>query len=274
MMNTMRTCAMAIALALPGAAFGATIELDFGDGDRFPDFNVQGAQADLTNVAPGSGEQINARFTALNDWAFTDAAPRVPGGTDNADFRVRADEGETAKLRLEIFDATVGGGFDALYDPGRPFDWSLVLYDIDNDPVNEPVGRSFDSFLLRTPGTLSLAKDTALTVTTMGAGTLVAADETTVNTDTNSGTTTLSAEQQRYAAVYDVANTSVIELDYIIGAVGDPNDRPRLAFIDGGNLVIDDPDTLVVDGTVPLPAGFALMLTAVGGLGVAARRRA
>jgi hypothetical protein len=263
--------AFALLAGLASTASGATFQLDFGPNKSFDGLNAQGATADVAGVANVSGTSINARFSALNSWSFTQPN-RSTGAVSNRDFGIRADEGETARIRLQLFDASVGDGFQALYAPTTPYEWSLAFYDIDSDPNGNADGTSFDSFLLRTPGTLSVASDTALTVSQKNDGVLVSATSTRVNTNTNSGVASLTAEQQRYAAIYTLANRSTVDFDYIIGALEDANDRPRIAFIDGGSLTISNPDVITV-APVPLPAGITFLLTALGAIGIVTRFR-
>ncbi|MEE4213356.1 MAG: VPLPA-CTERM sorting domain-containing protein [Parvularcula sp.] len=252
---------------LTGAASASSITLDFGVNQGFANFGTQGTTADISNVATG----INARFTSLSGYSQTQTgtdsfgAPKIAADVRNNDFRIRADEGETAALRLQLFDANFGNGFQQLFTSATPFEWSLIFYDLDT----KAIPNSFDSVLLKTVGTASLSQDTLLITKQLQDGLLVSAEDMSSGNDANAGVETLSSEQQRYSVEYTVQNTSMVEFDYIVGRIGTGN-NDRVALIDGGTLTIDDPVTITV-APIPLPAGVFLLLGGLGALSVARR---
>lgn len=265
----------ALALSLPNAAMAASIVLDFGASSQ-PGFSAAG---DLRMEFVGVATDINASMTA--DAAYDSNNP-TNNGSASGDARINSRIGGDVIVRLELWDATVGTGFESLYDPGVDFSWKFAFYDIDGRPA------TFDVLTVFTPGTYTLSGTSNLVVNATGQstsfsgikaededGTVIGTGPDTVNNGDipgqeglqQSGVTQLQAD---YMVIYEVENTSVIDFGY---AVGGNRNSGRNLLIDGGELNLDDFDPKTSVTPVPLPMAGWMMLAGLGTLVTMRRMR-
>lgn len=265
------SCAVSLFMVsvAPVAATTVNLELDFG-AVSVPAFGSTETSIDFTDVADG----VNARLTTLN--TFVSANANNNGAVED-DLRVNAQIGQTAELSLTIFDANVGNGFDQEFTASEGFTWSLVFYDVDGfDP-------SFDSVLLRTAGVVTQDANSLLSFTDTADGLLVDGNLNEFigngvpnggNIQTQNGVDSLNAEQQAAAFGYTITNQSTVFFDYIVDRETENRTSGRNLLVDGGSLLasFDNPVEVGVS-PVPLPAGAWFLLTGLGGVVAASRRK-
>lgn len=166
----------------------------------------------------------------------------------------------------------MGTGYDRIFDPGEPYEWTLGFYDIDG--VHD---RTYDVVALKSPAAYTLAADSPLKVTVLSPTEVrFASGDVARDIPGQTGLAPpLTAEQAGAMVLVTVADLSRIRFDYAVaGAPGRTSGRNLL--IDGGTLrTALDPFSPQTGNLppVPLPAAGWLLTMGLAALAGQARVR-
>ena len=222
------------------------------------------------NVATGINATIVAQ-TGLDPLDYTEY-PLNAGGVDlslrngsvNGDARISQPATSVVEYSLTLWDATIGTGFDTVYDPVGGFEWDLTVYDIDSNNNNR------DLFTLLTDADYSVTADTTLEIveTLDGSGGFVSVSFGTQNPGTSiagqDGLDAFITEAQKNASVgIHLIDAAVVEFVYEVELYDG-----RRSF--GGRALPLDGSGLFNTAVAPVPAALPLMLGGIGGIGVLA----
>lgn len=236
------------------------LELDFGDTDQ-SSFGTSGnLSMDYLSVSAG----INARMVIASELTTTSTG----SGSVAGDARVTLNFNPSnpiveAELELFLYDATVGNGFESLYNPGTDYEWALMFYDIDGWIT---VDRQFhDEVEIFNADSVIYTADTNLIVGNTGSSyTFSGEDAGAVPGQDGITQATFTEDQQNVSVQATLTNQSSVRFNYTVVSDG--------TFSNNRNLLIDGGTVSFTTETVPEPSSFMLGALAIAA-GLLRRKR-
>lgn len=253
---------LAAGLGVAAAAQATPLNLRFDNFDDNTSFHTAGnLEMRYLNVAEG----LNATITAVD--SFYSNNPNNHGSI-KGDATINMGVNERQTFRFSLYDATVGSGFDQLFTSTEDFEYTLAFFDIDG---TEDLSRgSWDALWIDKTVAHRTSATTVLDPTEDGDFIKFSGKNTMANVIINSPSG-LGQDGRDSLVLVDLFNQNTFDFAYgveteagVIGRAG------RNLYIDGFNFNTLDPGP----PKTPLPAGMVLILTAMGGLGLARKHRA
>lgn len=262
MKYTLSAMALVASLTAMAASANTVVELDFGDTTQ-SSFGTDGNLImSFDNVADG----LNATLSV--DSAFNAKSSSVNGSV-SGDIRVSQDASAPVTYSLELWDNTIGSGYEALADL-TDAEWTLGFFDIDAAGG----GTSWSVVTFEKPVTYTVTAASQLVVSETD-DTISFSGENYILVD---GTTGLEAPLTEEQAGSSVLVTLTGANSFSFSHTATEGDPTKWLVIDGGSLTYaldayDPVTSTAAPAPVPLPAAGLLLLGGIATLGGASRLR-